>query len=556
MANPTISKKSDNILTVTEDAKKLFQVIYHDQKEPEKSDEEIPKIKVSELVSKMAFYYEKIRNTVDYQEEHLLQKNAIERILKRQIVIEGAIAAKERDNNKIAQHLLTELIRAAYLPNNTIPETKISEISLVVEKYLKLKKYSLEHFKSNNKYNKEKNELISWIIAIMASEIEEKLGRSKVDLNVVDHMNKILLENIKLPENSPFEKDKEIQIFVGIHRSYLKFDRDMLGLILLKYFVANWENPKDGEIIEVGENILKIWKKIDQQIDHPLSKQINRIASSYTSFFTILTDVISENPVKCYDNIKNDPKAFPRQIRQASSKRYKQARVKLWRAGIRSIVYIFITKSIFAVLLEVPASKWFGQEINNFSLAVNITFPAMLLFLIILFTKLPSIANSSKIVEGVDEIVFEDKVRKDPFRLRKPVTRGKLTNTVFGLIYAITFFMSFGIVVWGLDKIGFNWVSITIFLFFLAFVSFFSIRIRKSARELIIVQPKENILNLISDFFYVPIVSAGKWLSEKFARINVFVFILDFIIEAPFKIFVEIAEDWTRYVRERKEDIV
>jgi hypothetical protein len=50
-------------------------------------------------------------------------------------------------------------------------------------------------------------------------------------------------------------------------------------------------------------------------------------------------------------------------------------------------------------------------------------------------------------------------------------------------------------------------------------------------------------------------VSFGKWLSENFSRVNVFVFVLDFIIEAPFKIFVEIAEEWTKYVRERKEEI-
>ena len=54
----------------------------------------------------------------------------------------------------------------------------------------------------------------------------------------------------------------------------------------------------------------------------------------------------------------------------------------------------------------------------------------------------------------------------------------------------------------------------------------------------------------------MPIVATGKWLSEKFSRINVFVFFLDFIIEAPFKIFVEIAEEWTKYVKERKDELV
>ena len=71
-----------------------------------------------------------------------------------------------------------------------------------------------------------------------------------------------------------------------------------------------------------------------------------------------------------------------------------------------------------------------------------------------------------------------------------------------------------------------------------------------------IIEPKETIFSLLLDFFYVPIVTAGKWLAEKFSRINIFVFILDFIIEAPFKIFVETADEWTKYVKERKEDMM
>jgi len=136
------------------------------------------------------------------------------------------------------------------------------------------------------------------------------------------------------------------------------------------------------------------------------------------------------------------------------------------------------------------------------------------------------------------------------------VSRGKALGAIFGIIYTITFFLTFGAVIWVLDKIKFNWISIVIFLFFLALVSFFAIRIRKNIRELIVVEQKENILSFFSDFFYVPIVSAGKWISEKFDKVNVFVFILDFIIEAPFKIFVEIAEEWTKYVKERKDEIV
>ena len=207
-------------------------------------------------------------------------------------------------------------------------------------------------------------------------------------------------------------------------------------------------------------------------------------------------------------------------------------------------------------MLEVPATLWFGEEINNISLAINVIFPAFLLFLAVLFTRLPGEDNSFKIIKGIEEVIFVERGRTEPFQLRKPVERTKLLNTVFGIIYSITFFLSFGFVVWALNTAKFSWVSIIIFLFFLAFVSFFSIRIRRNARELMIIEAKESIFSFISDFFYIPIVTAGKWLSEKFSRINVFVFFMDFIIEAPFKIFVEIAEEWTKYVKERKDEIV
>ncbi len=554
MTNPTISKKSDSSFTATPRVKKLFQAIYNSQKDLNKSNDDVPKIEVSDLISKMSFYYEKIRNSVDYKEEHLLRKNAIERILKRQIVIEGAISIKTLNSLDIAKHLITELIRAGYLPNNTLPETKIDEIGDVINRYLRLRVYSQEALKKQS--GEEKNGISTWILTIAASDIEERLGKNQVDLTVIDHMYEILSDTIKLSDNSPYHDDRDIQIFIGIHRNLLKFDREMMSFILFKYYNANWQEASEDDIRQAAVDIANLRQAINHQIDHPLASQLNRVISRYTVFFSILIDVVDEDPEGVYECFSKDPKAFPRKIKQVCNKRYKLARAKLWRAAIRSIIYIFITKSVFVLILEVPAIKFFDEEINMLSLIINISFPALLLFLIVFFTRLPSEANTAKIVEGIEEITFTEKQRHEPFKLRKGSKRGAMMNAIFGILYMVTFFISFGMVTWALTKIHFNWVSITIFIFFLAFVSFFSIRIRKSARELIIVPPKENILGFFADFFYIPIVVAGKWLSEKFSHVNVFVFVLDFIIEAPFKIFVEIAEDWTNYVKERKEDIV
>jgi hypothetical protein len=553
MASPKLKRKSEKSLTLTNKSKKLFQLIYREQNKPKKRNDDIPKIKVSELISKMAFYYEKIRNAVDYKEEHLLRKNAIERILKRQIVIEGAISIKQVDSFEISRHLLTELIRAGYLPNNTIPESKIDDVALVILKFLRLKKYTLENFKGSFE---KKNELMRWIIALCASELEENLGMSKVDRMVIEYMYEILNGNIGLPEDSGYKDDKEIQIFVGIHRNFLKFDQDMQSHILFKYYNENWNEPTEEDIMNIGKNIRPVYEAVQNQISHPLSGQMNRIISRYTVFFSVLTEVIEEDPVGVYESYQRNPKSLEVNIKKICDKKYKQSRKKLWRAAVRSIIYILITKSIFAALIELPATRWFGEELNMFALSINVSFPAILLFAIVLFTRLPSDDNTAKITEGIKEIIFVEESRDEPFNLRPPVKRGAVMNSIFGILYSITFLLSFGFVIWALDLIGFTWVSIVIFLFFLTFVSFFGIRIRKIAKEMIIVPPKDNILSLFSDFFYIPIVQTGKWLSERFSKVNVFVFVLDFIIEAPFKIFVEIAEDWTKYVRERKEDIV
>ena len=556
MVNPTITKKPTDYYTPSEEAKKLFQVIYRENQAKSARDSDVPKIRVSEIISKMAFYYEKIRNAVDYEEEPLLRKNAIARILKRQIVIEGSISLKGLNSLDISKHLLTELIRAGYLPNNSIPETKIHDISQIIGKYLKLKMFSAPVIKNKKEEDENKDDLLNWFLALAASEIEEILGRNKVDLAIIEYIYEILNKNIILPDDSAFKDDKEVQIYISIHRKYLKLDEEMIGFILFKYYNSQWQNPSDEEIIKIADKIFSIRRAINYQIKHPLARQIDRLVSIYNVNFTILRDVIEDNPVRVYEMVKAERAIFGRKIKEACNRRYKNAKAKLWRAAVRSIIYIFVTKSVFAILLEIPATKFLGEPLNDLALAINISFPAILLFIIVLFTRLPSESNSQKIVEGIEGVVYKELVRQEPYVLRPAIKRGKVRDSIFGFIYFLTFLLSISVVIFGLDQIGFNWVSITIFLFFLLFVSFFATRIRKNAREYIIVPPKETILNFISDFFYIPVVSAGKWLSEKFSHLNVFVFVLDFIIEAPFKIFVEIAEEWTKYVRERKDDIV
>jgi hypothetical protein len=80
-------------------------------------------------------------------------------------------------------------------------------------------------------------------------------------------------------------------------------------------------------------------------------------------------------------------------------------------------------------------------------------------------------------------------------------------------------------------------------------------RIRQVVLELTILDRRENLFLLLLSFFSLPILRVGQWFSKKVPKINLIIFILDFIIEAPFKIFVEAVEEWFSFLKEKREEI-
>jgi hypothetical protein len=557
---------------MNENTKKLFQAIYNDLNRPASGqDDESPRLQVSDLISKMAFFYEKVRNAVDYEEDHLLRKNAIARILKRQIVIEGLL--KVQGTEELSRHLLAELIRASYLPNNSLPEAKVGEVSQILDKYLSLKRSCLQAYdsglglqtdikKAKNDIQ-DKNNLVKWILHLAACEIEENLVSNQTKQAMVNVMFDTMGRIIQLPPELPFGPDLNIQIYLSISRTYSRFDEDMLAFVLFKYYNQDWSSdavdakqPTPEKIADIASRIRVLRSAIEFQLKHPLKKQLDRLVRRYSLYFTVLQDTISNDPAKIYNEFKQNPKTFLNAIRKVCNQKYKKAKSRLWRAALRSIIYIFLTKSIFVFLIEVPAIKWFNEPLNPISLGINVVFPAVLLFLFVTFTRVPSDSNTDRIIAGVKEISLVGSERQQAIKLRNPKKRGKAINFIFNLIYTCTFFVSTYVIIWLLTKANFNWVSVIIFLFFLAFVSFFSIIVTRGVKELLVIEKKENLWTFFTDLFYMPIIIAGKWLSRNVSKVNIFIFIFDFIIEAPFKIIVDIAEEWTKYIKERKDNMV
>jgi hypothetical protein len=217
------------------------------------------------------------------------------------------------------------------------------------------------------------------------------------------------------------------------------------------------------------------------------------------------------------------------------------------------MVDLFATKMVLALVLEGPIEWVLYRNIHIPALLVNLLFPATLMFIVGLFIRIPGQDNTDRITGALDELMGEG--TPTMLTIVSPPRRSALAKTVLGLTYLLTFIVTFGGIVLMLDALSFTWISSLIFLFFLCLVSFFAYRIRLGARENTVIDNKVTLWTSLVDFFSIPILRAGRWLSRNINRINIFLFFFDFIFEAPYKYVLTLLEEWFAFAKEKKDEL-
>lgn len=505
-------------------------------------DPQEPKISVPETISWLTFAYEKIRSVIDYQQEHLLRKNAIARFLKRRIYTEG----RKGDH---ARPLLIELIQSGYLPNHKIPERMIEEIEPVI-----IRSVALLHRVAPNLLVKSHRVAADWLLSVCAAELEFHLVEHAREAALANLTYRVMRQDFDGADEAVSSHDRDLQVYLAIHRSLLKSDVGILRFVILSSMLPGWFRNDPEAVRTLGEQFDAYRGTVEYHVSHPVAGKLSRFARRYAVVFVVFRDVLDAYG-RNFRSLLDDPEDFHAQIRAAYRKRYFAVRARLSRAYVRTILYVFLTKMLLAFLLELPYDLWVAETTNYTPLFFNIIFHPFLMFVIAVSIGMPSKRNIDRIVELTDTLMREEP--RPGFLLRRPkrLSRSASMTAFFRILYAVTYLVSFGVIVWVLWSFQFNVVSILLFLFFLAIVSFFGVRLRGEVRELLVVGQRMNWLNVVFDFFTVPLLHVGRWISEKAPRINVALFILDVIIEAPFKLFVELFEEWGVFQREKKEEI-
>lgn len=505
--------------------------------EEEEAKNHEQKISVNRVVSKVATWYEKLRNAMEYREDEVILRAAIERNLRRHLLLGGNAQTS-------AEPLVRELIWAGYLMDDEVPESTIMRVEHAIDVFLNLRLQVLK------KHKFPQSVLDEWTYQLMSSDIERIVNPKPERETVANFMFQILKDHVKIIDDS--EETKNAQVYIGVRRS---FARDDLAFLRYNLFKLYFGKVTLENVESIADDFPKGYKEIEHQLKYPRKDKIYAYIKKRAASFLILEDVLAAN--------KGDDKALVSDnvrltaaVNKACEERYQNISAKVKRAIVRSVIFVLLTKLIFAILVEGTYERIFYGEILWGSIALNTIVPAVLMIVVGLFIRTPGEKNTKRILNMIEAVLFDENPRIGPTLsiTKLPDSRPSVLRTIFTALWFFAFVVSFGGISLVLTRLGFNPVSQFIFMFFLAIVSFLSYRINLTA-NLYTVGDRQGYLTPVVDFLFMPIVRVGRRLTEGISQLNFILFIFDFIIETPFKLVFAFSERWFRFMHEKREDL-
>ncbi|MEN9407623.1 MAG: hypothetical protein RLZZ455_839 [Candidatus Parcubacteria bacterium] len=495
------------------------------------------KISVNPVVAKFATWYEKFRNAMEYREDEVILRAAIERILRRRLLLGGT-------GKTAAEPLVREIIWARYLPDNHVPESVVERVEEIIDLHLSLRLKILEHHRMPQMVVDE------WTYHLMSSEIENMMHPNIAKDTLANFMFQVLKDHVRISDDT--EETRNAQVYMAVRKAFARDDTAFLRYHLFQLFFGQ----VTAESVErIAKEFPEGYAEIERELHYPRRERIYAYIKKRAASFLILEDILSEH--------KNDLRVFlsnaeqvEKEVLEDCDERYKSISSKVKRAIVRSVLFILLTKAVFAFGIEGTYERIFYGGIQWSSLLLNMTIPPLLMIIVSLFIRTPDKENSRRILSAIKEVLYSENPRlgqplvvKKAKDARKPILHG-----IFTLLWFLAFALSFGGIMSVLTLLHFNPVSQGIFIFFLAIVSFLSYRISLVA-NLYRVGEKQGLLTPVVDFLFMPVVRVGQRLTQSISQINFLLFIFDFIIETPFKIIFGFFEQWFRFLHDKREEI-
>ena len=474
--------------------------------------------------------YEQLRNAAEYADEHLLLQKAIRRFYKRTFLTQSAeFVAKSADE------LVTELTFAEYLPNDSVTEATVEEVNRLAAAY----HHVYNQIQTSRTVGNARGD--TWAIEVLSVEV----ARLFQDTSVKEAFVQFAFDQFKQTTDfaalfggiSPV--DAEPALYVAAHRALVKSDHAIVRAALLRRYN---QSPADfAAYCSVNAEINRLFEsETTEKLTHYVDRQgaplriIARMLESGTNLAELLprkTRFLS---------------AYEEQV----NAEYKSINKRINRGIVKSVIFLLITKLLIGLAIEVPYDYAVHGGIVWKSLLINLFFPPIYMVLLRATLTTPSQANTSRLVSQTEEMLYGASARQI-----SRVSTGSF-GVAYNVIYALIFLAVFAGVSWMLMTFfAFAIPHLIVFFIFLSGASFLGFRLSRMIREVEAVDSQQNSLTVFRDFFYMPFVVVGRWMSEKYAQVNFVSMILDMVIELPLKSVLRMIRQWSAFISSKKDQL-
>lgn len=490
------------------------------------------RINVPGVGSMVSAAYEQLRNATEYTQEHLLRQRAIRRFYIRNL----SFGNHKKLGSSLADELVIELTQAGYVANNTLPVSVTERLAAVISKHYgnfwRMREagltYDYAHDLTLDLLSVESD-------TIIASDEQE----SAFTLFAFSHYLSVLPKEQFIKTEGGDQESFEANLYIAIHKSLRKSDQ-----ATIRFDMQRLQQLSDKDI----HAYVKYFTTIDGVYFSDSNDRLTRHITRYGAPLRVLKSLI--------DDIGNAEEELPFKDRFMAAYRaqvgrlYEEARKRLNKGVVKSIIFLLITKAIIGIAIEIPYDLLVTGSIVILPLAINLLTPLVYMTLLRAGLKLPGDANTEAIMLYAENMLYGQGSRE-----LYATPKQRRYNSGFTVAYVLMFVIVFGLTVGQLIALEFNIVHGTIFFVFLATASFLGFRLSNIVRELELVSSRPGVLSALRDFFYMPFILLGQWLSDKYARINIVALILDTLIELPLKTILRLIRQWTDFLNEKRDAI-
>ncbi len=476
----------------------------------------------------LAKAYEVARNALEFRADHLVRRAAIERILRRQMTF-------SKNAHTAAETLLQELEWARYIWDSKDEKAAADEITEIIKKYLGL----LE----SGEINKD------WLYGVISAEIEAKLNPNQDFYKFTTFAYHMIKRKIRLEKI----ENLDLAVFTAVDRVYSQSDDQQVSYHLLQLIESQAEKT-DGFVS--GKHVALAYKYFLDSGQGKLANRLNVFVRKQMGPLVLLRDMYFSDPEKFKAGL-DDENQFMQSADLVLAEQLWKIKGRLRTATIRSLIYVFLTKMLLILVIEVPIERLIGGSGSLFTLGANMAFPVAIMWILTSQIKLPSIAEQEAVKQEAAEMIFRDHNEVPDTEVMTSLDHKGTTTMIvlYYMFYGLLFVGIFSLIISVLGILKYTIISKLIFILFLCLVTFFAFRIKQTTM-VYAFRPKVRGKSSFLDNLMLPIVTVGGWLSQGVSRLNFLVFVFDFVLEAPFKLILHFLDKWFSFLAAKKEEVV